>query len=400
MSADHLAEQLHPDVALPTGGGALVGRAWLPEEGPSVVSVREGTVFDLTPVAPTMTDLINSPEPRALADADAPAIGDVGEILANSSYRNRHHDQPWLLAPVDLQPIKASGVTFAVSLLERVIEEQADGDKSRADHIREEVQSIIGEDLSRLVPGSEEALELKTRLIESGAWSQYLEVGIGPDPEIFTKAPPMSAVGTGARVGIRRDSNWSNPEPELALVIDSSGDVVGATLANDVNLRDIEGRSALLLGTAKDNNAACSVGPFIRLLDPGFQLDEIKRLVIELEVWGGDGFVMRGESSLAEISRDLDELVGHVIGPNHQYPDGVVLLSGTMFAPTEDRGQQGQGFTHHVGDVVRIACAGLGALVNEVAYCDDIEPWVFGTRALMESLARRDLLGSSLSGSR
>lgn len=367
-----------------------MGRVWVPQaDGPSVVSVRDGFVVDITRFAPTITDLINSNDPIALASNEGPVIGDVERILANSDHRQRSPGQPWLLAPIDLQPVKASGVTFAVSLLERVIEEQAGGDKARAEGIRREVQEIIGEDLSRLEPGSAEAMELKERLVETGAWSQYLEVGIGPDPEVFTKAPPMASVGTGARVGIRRDSSWSNPEPELALVINSAGEVVGATLANDVNLRDIEGRSALLLGTAKDNNAACSVGPLIRLLDDDFDLDDLRQAVVGLQVWGDDGFSMEGESSISQISRDLATLVGHVVSPNHQYPDGVVLLSGTMFAPTQDRDEPAQGFTHHVGDVVRIASPQLGCLVNEVDYCDRIEPWKFGTRALMSNLAGR-----------
>ena len=156
-------------------------------------------------------------------------------------------------------------MTFATSMLERVIEEKARGNPAAASAIRTEIQSLIGDDLSQLKPGSAQAMALKQVLIAQGAWSQYLEVGIGPDAEIFTKAPVLAAVGCGDDAGLHPASQWNNPEPEVVLAINSRGEVVGATLGNDVNLRDVEGRSALLLGKAKDNNASASVGPFIRL---------------------------------------------------------------------------------------------------------------------------------------
>lgn len=389
-----LHDVLVPEATLPIDGGALVGRAWVPGEipGPSVVAVREDGVFDLSGDVPTVADLIHTPDRSAIVRSEGRPLGPLAEILANSAHDRRSPDRPWLLAPVDLQPVKASGVTFAVSLLERVIEEQAGGEKTRADSIREEITRLVGADLARVRPGSAEATRLKEHLVARGAWSQYLEVGIGPDAELFTKAPPLAAVGTGAEVGIRSDSSWNNPEPELVLVIDRSGAVAGATLGNDVNLRDLEGRSALLLSKAKDNNASTAIGPFIRLLDGDFTLDDLKRLSIELEVSGPDGFSLEGRSSMSEMTRDLAELVGQAIGPHHQYPDGLVLFTGTMFVPTEDRDQPGQGFTHKVGDVVRISCPELGTLVNAVNHSEAAQPWTFGIGALMRNLARRGLL--------
>jgi fumarylacetoacetate (FAA) hydrolase family protein len=251
---------------------------------------------------------------------------------------------------------------------------------------------VIGADLAAVRPGSIEAARIKEVLIAARAWSQYLEVGIGPDAEIFTKSQPMSSVGTGADVGIHPKSAWNNPEPEVVLFVNSRGATVGAALGNDVNLRDFEGRSALLLGKAKDNNASCAIGPFLRLFDQHFGLDDVRRVTVALRVDGPDGFVLRGESSLARISRDPADLVAQMIGPHHQYPDGAVLFLGTMFAPVQDRGVAGSGFTHRVGDVVRIATPKLGTLANTVQHCDRIAPWTFGLRALFENLAARGLL--------
>jgi fumarylacetoacetate (FAA) hydrolase family protein len=299
---------------------------------------------------------------------------------------------PWLLAPCDLQAIKAAGVTFVASMLERVIEEQARGDPGKAEGVRARIAGIVGDNLRNVRPGSAEAARIKDVLLAEGLWSQYLEVGIGPDAEIFTKSQPMSAVGTGADIGIHRQSTWNNPEPEIVLAINSRGETVGATLGNDVNLRDFEGRSALLLGKAKDNNASCAIGPFIRLFDDTFTIDTVRGADITLTVEGPDGFVLNGASSIAEISRDPLDLAQQAIGRNHQYPDGLLLFLGTMFAPTQDRHGPGLGFTHEVGDVVTIATPSLGALVNRVDYADAIEPWTFGAGALMRSLAARGLL--------
>ncbi|MGB7859333.1 MAG: fumarylacetoacetate hydrolase family protein [Acidimicrobiia bacterium] len=370
----------------------LVGRVWITEhDGPSVVAVRDGEVYDISSDVPTMTDLINADSPIG-ATTGGTSIGPVEQLLAESSHVARSTASAWLLAPVDLQPVKASGVTFAASLLERVIEEQAGGDPNRADAIRQEVTAIIGSELAEIAPGSDRAMELKERLIEQGSWSQYLEVGLGPDAEVFTKAAPMSSVGTGSEIGILAESEWNNPEPELAVFANDRGEIVGISLANDVNLRDIEGRSALLLGMAKDNNAACSIGPFLRLFDDNFDLDDARRAVVGLRVTGDDGFEMEGKSSIELISRDLADLVAATIGDHHQYPDGVVLLSGTMFAPTEDRGESGQGFTHHRGDIVEIHSPQLGSLVNRVNHAHLAEPWTFGIRDLMANLAKRGLL--------
>ena len=385
---------LTPAVALPDDADAamLVGRVWVPHVGgPAVVVVRGGELFDVSSHAPTITHLINSADPLSALQGGS-SLGSLTDVLANSAHDRRRPDMPWLLAPVDLAPVKASGVTFATSLLERVIEEQAGGDRDRAHEIRTEITELIGTDLAAIAPGSAAAESLKQRLIEQGAWSPYLEVGIGPDAEVFTKAAPLSSVGTGSQVGILQVSEWNNPEPELALFANASGHIVGVSLGNDVNLRDIEGRSALLLGKAKDNNAACSIGPFLRLFDDEFTLDDARDAVVGLQVFGDDGFTMDGESSIGLISRDLEDLMAQTIGPDHHYPDGVVLLSGTMFAPTDDREEEGQGFTHHRGDVVRISSPRLGSLVNEVNYAHLVDPWDFGIASLMSNLSDRGLI--------
>ncbi len=392
--------QLEPSDILPEDGlaGCLLGRAWVPGEsretaGPSPVLINQGGVFDLAHEAPTLSLLLGSDGPVATAQGKAGVrLGGVEEILANSAYDRRDPEVPWFLAPADLQALKACGVTFVRSMLERVIEEQAKGDPERATEIRKAIAGEIGDSLADVVPGSDAAVRVKAVLQERDHWSQYLEVGIGPDAEIFTKAQPMAAVGTGAEIGIHPGSSWNNPEPEVVLAIDQAGRIVGATLGNDVNLRDFEGRSALLLGKAKDNRASCAVGPFIRLFDETFGLDDVREMVIRLKVTGEDGFVLDGASSLAEISRDVADLGAQSIGRNNQYPDGLLLFTGTMFAPIEDRDAPGQGFTHHLGDIVTISNPKLGALVNRVNRTDAIPPWTFGVGALMQNLARRGLL--------
>jgi len=377
------------------GSANLVGRAWLPQaEGPAVVALKDGRVIDITSQSfPTMRDLCEAPDPAAAAaSASGRDIGAVDDLLANSEEKNRHPGKPWFLAPVDLQAVKAAGVTFVVSLLERVIEEQARGNPEKAVAIRAEIDALIGDDLSKLKPGSDEAMALKKVLIDKGMWSQYLEVGIGPDAEVFTKAQALSAVGPGADVGIHSASSWNNPEPEIVVVVTSSGTIVGATLGNDVNLRDVEGRSALLLGKAKDNNASCALGPFIRLFDASFGLDDVRTAELDLAVTGADGFELAGASSMRRISRDPLDLVAATIGDHHQYPDGLVLMLGTMFAPVKDRGAKGEGFTHHTDDLVSISAEKLGRLTNNVRHSQDCAPWTFGTAALMRNLAARGLL--------
>jgi fumarylacetoacetate (FAA) hydrolase family protein len=372
----------------------LAGRIWRPDlDGPSVVAVRDGMVVDVSRSFPTMRDLCETSDPaESLRNADGEKMGPLEPILANTAPDRRDRDRPWLLAPVDLQAVKAAGVTFAVSMLERVIEERARGNPDAAAAIRNEVNRLVGDDLAKLKPGSPEAMALKDVLVQQGAWSQYLEVGIGPDAEIFTKAPPMSAVGTGMDAGVHPKSSWNNPEPEVVLVVSSAGRIVGATLGNDVNLRDVEGRSALLLGKAKDNNASATIGPFLRFFDRSFSIDDVRRITVTLTVEGEDGFRLEGSSSIGKISRDPEDLVAQMIGPHHQYPDGAVLFLGTMFAPVEDREAPGKGFTHKTGDIVTISALQLGSLVNRIRPTDQCEPWTFGTGALMRNLARRGLL--------
>ena len=390
-------ERLSAAQTLPADAGeaVLVGRAFLPAvEGPALVAVRGAQVHDLSRVAATCSALLEFEHPaRSVRNASsAPVIGTLADLLANTPADRRDASKPWLLAPCDLQALKAAGVTFVSSMLERVIEEQARGDPAQAESVRRSIVAIIGDDLASVRPGSAEAARLKDALIAQRAWSQYLEVGIGVDAEIFTKSQPMSAVGTGADIGIHPKSEWNNPEPEIVLFVNSRGITVGAALGNDVNLRDFEGRSALLLGKAKDNNASCAIGPFVRLFDAHFGIDEVRRAEIALRVEGADGFTLEGSSSMSRISRDPLDLVAQAIGSNHQYPDGFALFLGTMFSPTQDRHGPGHGFTHAVGDLVTIATPALGALVNRVNTTDAIAPWTFGTRALMTNLARRGLL--------
>jgi fumarylacetoacetate (FAA) hydrolase family protein len=374
--------------------GLFVGRIWNPEvEGPSIVTLREGMLVDITSrEAPTLSALLERQDAAAFVRAaSGKAVGSLADIEANSTGAP-DQTRPYLLAPVDLQAVKACGVTFAQSMIERVIEEKAAGNPERAASIRERVSTLIGGSLTNLKAGSPEAAKVKQALIDEGMWSQYLEVGIGPDAEVFTKSPVLSSVGWGADVGLHPISTWNNPEPEIVLAVNSRGEITGATLGNDVNLRDVEGRSALLLGKAKDNNASCSIGPFIRLFDAGYSLDDVRKAELDLKVSGQDGFVMHGKSSMSQISRDPTDLVKQTVGAHHQYPDGFMLFLGTLFAPTQDRDAPKQGFTHKIGDVVEISSAGLGALINTVRLSTECPPWTFGISALMSNLAKRGLL--------
>ncbi|MBY0238964.1 MAG: fumarylacetoacetate hydrolase family protein [Burkholderiaceae bacterium] len=371
----------------------LVGRVWRDNVGPCVVLVRAGQVFDITAHCATVSDLLERDDLLAFArSVPGQALGDAAALIA-ASLAPPEGNAVRLLAPCDLQAIKACGVTFAVSLLERVIEEQAGGDAARADALRASLLHDIGSDLSAIKPGSPEAEALKQQFIARGAWSQYMEVGIGPYAEVFSKSQPMSAVGLGADVGLHPASHWNNPEPEIVLAVTSRAQAVGATLGNDVNLRDIEGRSALLLGKAKDNNGSCALGPFIRLFDEHYTIDTVRQAEVRLRIEGAeDDFVLDGESRMREISRDPLDLVAQTCGAHHQYPDGFMLFLGTMFSPIKDRGAPGAGFTHKLGDRVSISSGALGTLVNHVQRSDAIAPWTFGVRALYANLAQRGLL--------
>lgn len=377
-------------LALPETG-TFVGRVWRSDQdGPALIVRRGGAAVDITcPEVPTMQALLERDDAVDFAqNAPGDSLGSLDDLVLSPDAPKAAH----LLAPCDMQPVKACGVTFVASMLERVIEEQAKGDPARALAIRERCTAILGDSLRAVEPGSDKALQLKDVLIADGVWSQYLEVGIGPYAEVFSKAQPMAAVGTGANVGLHPISTWNNPEPEIVLACDSQGRIRGATLGNDVNLRDVEGRSALLLGKAKDNNASCAVGPMLRLFDDSYGLDDVRNAELTLTVTGTDGYVLNGSSSMAQISRDPEDLVAQTCGAHHQYPDGFFLMLGTLFAPTEDRDVPGEGFTHKLGDVVQISEPALGRLSNTVRLSTECPPWTFGTSALMRNLAGRGLL--------
>ncbi|MDF1606901.1 fumarylacetoacetate hydrolase family protein [Hoeflea sp. YIM 152468] len=379
------------DFHLPADG-VYLGRLWSPDVGgPSVVTVRAGSVIDITSrQAPTVRDICEMDDPAGFVRAaQGPTLGQLAGIAANQP---GDMDRPHFLAPCDLQAVKACGVTFASSMVERVIEEQAAGDPSKALDIRARVGEAIGGTLRNIKAGSQEAAKVKAALIAEGLWSQYLEVGIGPDAEVFSKAQVLSSVGPGAEVGLHPISKWNNPEPEIVLAVSSKGRIVGASLGNDVNLRDVEGRSALLLGKAKDNNASCSIGPVIRLFDDRFALDDVRQAELDLTVTGEDGYQLKGHSSMKEISRDPADLVAQTLGRHHQYPDGLMLFLGTLFAPTQDRDTPGEGFTHKLGDVVTISSSELGSLTNTVRLSTQCPEWTFGISAFMRNLAVRNLI--------
>ena len=376
----------------PPEAAKLVGRVWRPGKGPCVAILRDGVLIDVTESVVSMADFLDNDPAGHFDTLTGEAVGTPDDLALDPTQMGYHADRPCLLAPCDFQALKACGVTFAQSMVERVIDERTSGDPARADQLRQRIGALIGDSLSNIEAGSEKAAEVKAALIAEGLWSQYLEVGIGPDAEVFTKSQPMSAVGHGAQVGVNRISDWNNPEPEVVLAVDSQGNIRGATLGNDVNLRDVEGRSALLLGKAKDNNASCSIGPFIRLFDDAFTLADVESATLTMSVTGTDGFHMSGRSNMAEISRKPADLVAQTMNKSHQYPDGFMLFLGTMFAPTQDRAEKGSGFTHKPGDVVEISTPLLGTLRNTVVHSDEAAPWTFGTRALMRNLAGRGLL--------
>lgn len=377
--------------------GLYLGRIWEPtHQLPLPVLLSNGKLWDASQLAPTCSEILElddlTDQLQALRHNDplAPIDDVVLEPAATST-------SPILLAPVDLQVIKACGVTFVDSMVERVIEERAGGDPQAAAEIRESMQRELGVDLTTVTPGSDEAATVKRALVDRGWWSQYLEVGLGPDPEVFTKGPVLSAVGSGADIGVPEFSSWNNPEPELVLIATSTGQIVGVTLGNDVNLRDVEGRSALLLGMAKDNNRSTSLGPFIRIFDEEFTVDDARSMEITLHVEGPEGYSLDGLNSVSALSRSFEDLIAATYGDHHQYPDGFALFTGTLFAPTEDRDTPGEGFTHKLGDVVTIRNQHLGALINRVGRCEELPQWSYGIRQLIHDATRLDHQRSSSS---
>ncbi|WP_235074291.1 fumarylacetoacetate hydrolase family protein [Asticcacaulis sp. AC466] len=366
----------------------LIGRIQT-TDGPTPILIKNGDVFDMSPVAPTVSQLLKAWPETGVPEGGLP-LGHLDDFdFAKVWIGNRGDNQ--LLSPIDLQCVKAAGVTFAVSAVERVIEERARGDSDKAQDIRNALAERVGADIRSVKPGSEASAKLKAALISDGLWSQYLEVAIGPDAEVFTKSPVLSSVGWGDEVGVRSDSTWNNPEPEVVMVVTPQGRAVGATLGNDVNLRCFEGRSALLLGKAKDNNASCALGPFIRLFDDGFTIDDVRTAVLDLKIDGPEGYELVGRSTMSEISRDPLDLIAQAMSEHH-YPDGFVLMLGTLFAPTQDRDVPGRGFTHKVGDVVTVSSPKLGRLENRVTTSKDAREWTFGIADLMQNLADRGLL--------
>lgn len=367
--------------------------------GPSPVRIDADGVHDLSRTFPTMRAITERDEPAsAVADAPGERLCSVEELVANSWHGDSRPDLPRLLCPFDLHVVKAAGVTFVTSMIERVIEERALGDRASADTVRDALAGVIDGALVSLQPGSPEAAEVRRVLVAEGLWSQYLEVGIGPDAEIFTKSPVLASLGYGAEVGVLESSVWNNPEPEMVIAVSSSGRAVGASLGNDVNLRDIEGRSALLLPRAKDNNASSAIGPWIRMFDEGFGLDDAANVTLALTVTGTDGFTLEAHAHISEISRSIPDLVAQLIGSHHQYPDGAALFLGTPFAPVKDRDAVGAGFTHHVGDIVTIATPSIGALINQVNTSESCPPWRYGLHDFMADLARRGLLTPEQNG--
>jgi len=392
--------KMTPLNVLPKDGlaGTLVGRALYPGAfpGPCVVVIREDGVHNISGTVPTMAELLNSQNPveRAVkATRNCVYLGPLDEILENSTPDTHDPLKPYFLSPVDLQAVKACGMTFVKSMLGRAIEEQAQEDAAKAEELHKILEGEIGGEIATVVPGSEEAEKLKAALIERGMWSQYLEAGIGPYVEVFTKAQPLSTVGIGAEVGIHPDSRWSHSEPEVVLIVNSHGEPIGATLGNDVNLHDLEGLSALFLGRAKDNNASCAMGPFVRLFDDTFSLEDVSNQNVSMTIQGDDGYLLSETYPMEEMTRTLDELVRQTFNENHQYPDGLALFTGTMFYPDQDRDEVGKGFTHNVGDIVTIKAPGLGTLINRVNHSNKVRPWSFGFADLMNNLANRHLIG-------
>jgi len=379
---------------LPSDGyaGTLVGRALFPGvfPGPCVVAIREDGVHNISGTVPTMAQLLNAPNPLATlqrALRNCVYLGPLESLLENSTPSTHDPLKPYLLTPIDLQAVKAVGLTFVNGLLQRF----ADDNGGAATVAK--MEKAAGVALGKILPGSEEAARLRTALMEDGLWNDTLEVGFGPDVELFTKAQPLSAVGTGAEIAVLPTSKQTFAEPEVVLMLNADGKICGATLGCDMTARDVEARSLLLLGRAKDQNATCAVGPFIRLFDQTFSLPNVQGMNLTYAFEGADDAVFTDTGSMDQIGRGLITLARQVVNEHHGYPDGVALFTGCMFKAPSSRGASDTPFTHQVGDVVIIKASPLGTLINRVNTTDKVRPWSFGMSDLMANLANRQLLG-------
>jgi 2-dehydro-3-deoxy-D-arabinonate dehydratase len=242
---------------------------------------------------------------------------DVGKLLAEAARSGAplesklNHAE--LLAPIATQEVWAAGVTYLRSRQARM----------------EEAKSAGGGDF-------------------------YDRVYAAPRPELFFKATPHRVVGPGGKVRLRRDSQWNVPEPELALVINRHGKIVGYTIGNDMSSRDIEGENPLYLPQAKVYDGSCALGPCVLV-----SAQELPRETeIRLEIRRGGQTAFEGKTALTQMKRGLTELVEYLFRDN-SFPDGCVLLTGTGIVPPDS-------FTLNSGDEVRITIEPIVTLVNPV----------------------------------
>ncbi|MCA9080815.1 MAG: fumarylacetoacetate hydrolase family protein [Planctomycetaceae bacterium] len=271
-------------------------------------SIRTGVVEDETvrllplgdgPVS-SLTDILHSEKPIKVVEELLPKS--VTVALADVR----------LLAPVDRQEVWAAGVTYKRSQVARMEES------------------------------------------ESGA-SHYDKVYSADRPELFFKGTARRMVHPGQPVRVRFDSQWSVPEPEFTLVLNPNMDIVGYTIGNDMSARDIEGENPLYLPQAKVYRQCCSVGPWIVLVDGPLQKEQVS---IELTIERDGQTVCRGETSLDQLHRELEDLAGW-LGRENEFPEGALLLTGTGIIPDDE-------FSLENGDIVTIEISNIGVLMNPV----------------------------------